>query len=117
MKRDKDMTVLVIGRIDGKKRLASIMDKKEALKILKNKNFKKIEDNLWIDRGGQEFYITLPTDHAPGKEKNGMIYTVFPKDESYPPQDFPTYAEAEEYGDERFGEDGYVIESVKGEVV
>lgn len=44
-----------------------------------------------------------------------MIYTVFPKDPDRLPQDFPTYEEAEEWGDEM--EEEYVIESTEGECV
>lgn len=50
-----------------------------------------------------------------------MIYTVFPKNYEkeyeccYLPQDFPTYREAKEYGEE-LGYD-YDIESVEGECV
>lgn len=42
-----------------------------------------------------------------------MIYTVFPKDGSRVPQDFPTYEGAKAYGDEY--EDEYTIESTIGE--
>ena len=41
-----------------------------------------------------------------------MIYTVFQND--YSPQDFPTYEEAKEYGNEEFGPEGYVIEATSG---
>lgn len=43
-----------------------------------------------------------------------MIYTVFPHENDYLPQDFPTYEEAEEYGNEEFGPEGYVIELTSG---
>lgn len=43
-----------------------------------------------------------------------MIYTVFPKDNGKMPQDFPTYPDAKEYGDEEFGEGNYTIEAVEG---
>lgn len=46
-----------------------------------------------------------------------MIYTVFPKDDAYLPQDFSTYKEAEEYGNEEFGEAGYEIQSTDGRCV
>lgn len=46
-----------------------------------------------------------------------MIYTVFPKDEHYMPQDFPTYSEAKTYGDEFIEKEQYVIESTDGECV
>lgn len=46
-----------------------------------------------------------------------MIYTVFPKIEGELPQDFSTYSDAKEYGDEEFGRGNYEIESTKGEVV
>lgn len=46
-----------------------------------------------------------------------MIHTVFPKDENEMPQDFPTYEEAKEYGDEEFGENGYTIETTDGDCV
>lgn len=46
-----------------------------------------------------------------------MIYTVFPNDESYPPQDFPTYKDAEDYGNEEFGKGRYAISSTSGECV
>lgn len=48
-----------------------------------------------------------------------MIYTVFPKDEQYLPQDFPTYAQAYEYAEELKHETGcgYVIQKTTGEVV
>ncbi len=46
-----------------------------------------------------------------------MIHTVFPKDENEIPQDFPTYAEAKEYGDEEFGENGYTIEPTDGDCI
>lgn len=45
-----------------------------------------------------------------------MIYTVFPNDPDRLPQDFPTYEEAKEYGDE-YEPDGYEIESTTGECV
>ena len=45
-----------------------------------------------------------------------MIYTVFPNDPDRLPQDFPTYEEAKEYGDE-CEPDGYKIESTTGECV
>lgn len=45
-----------------------------------------------------------------------MIYTVFPKDEDRMPQDFSTYKEAKEYGDE-YENGEYVIASTDGEVV
>lgn len=44
-----------------------------------------------------------------------MIYTVFPKEEGEMPQDFPTYSDAQEYGDEEFGRGNYTIESTTGE--
>ena len=44
-----------------------------------------------------------------------MIYTVFPKDPARLPQDFPTYKEAKDYGEEF--EDEYTIESTTGECV
>lgn len=37
--------------------------------------------------------------------------TVFPNDLDEMPQDFESYAEAKEYGDEMFGESNYTIES------
>ncbi len=46
-----------------------------------------------------------------------MIYTVFPKDESEMPQDFPSYKEAKEYGDEWLGEGNYENESTEGECI
>lgn len=46
-----------------------------------------------------------------------MIYTVFPKQEGEMPQDFPTYSDAQEYGDEEFGRGNYTIESTTGECV
>lgn len=45
-----------------------------------------------------------------------MIYTVFPNDPDRLPQDFPTYKEAKEYGDEN-EPSGYIIESVPGKCV
>lgn len=44
-----------------------------------------------------------------------MIFTVFPKDDSYLPQDFGTIEEAEEYASELDCES--TIESTKGEPV
>lgn len=41
---------------------------------------------------------------------NGFC-TVFPNDLDEMPQDFESYAEAKEYGDEMFGESNYTIES------
>lgn len=46
-----------------------------------------------------------------------MIYTVFPKDEGEMPQDFPTYSDAKEYGDEEFGEGNYTIEPTEDECI
>jgi hypothetical protein len=46
-----------------------------------------------------------------------MKYTVFPKQEGEMPQDFPTYLDAQEYGDEEFGRGNYTIESTTGECV
>ena len=40
-----------------------------------------------------------------------MIYTVFPNDPDEMPQDFETKQEAVEYGNERFGQGEYTIES------
>lgn len=37
--------------------------------------------------------------------------TVFPDDSDEMPQDFPSYEEAMEYGDEIFGKGNYTIES------
>lgn len=37
--------------------------------------------------------------------------TVFPNDPEEMPQDFPTFEEAQEYGDEMFGAGNYRIES------
>ena len=44
-----------------------------------------------------------------------MVYTVFPADPERMPQDFPTYWQAEEYGDAY--EDEYTIESTTGECI
>lgn len=46
-----------------------------------------------------------------------MIYTVFPKEEGEMPQDFPTYSDAQEHGDEEFGRGNNTIESTTGECV
>lgn len=46
-----------------------------------------------------------------------MIYTVFPKDNDKMPQDFSSYSDAKEYGDDEFGEGNYTVESVEGECV
>lgn len=48
-----------------------------------------------------------------------MIYTVFPDSEFRLPADFPTYEEAEEYGEELKAdyEIDYTIESTTGECV
>lgn len=40
-----------------------------------------------------------------------LFYTVFPNDENEMPQDFPSYEEAKEYGNEMFGEGNYSIEA------
>lgn len=40
-----------------------------------------------------------------------IIYTVFPNDTDEVPQDFETKWEAYEYGNERFGEGNFVVES------
>ena len=45
-----------------------------------------------------------------------MIYTVFPKDETEMPQDFPSYKDAKDYGDSEFRAGNYEIQSTKGEV-
>lgn len=42
-------------------------------------------------------------------EQGDDIYTVFPNDQTRLPQDFPTYAEAKQYGDEN-EPGGYTIE-------
>lgn len=39
------------------------------------------------------------------------FYTVFPKDPKEMPHDSQTWEEAKEYGDERFGEGNYTIET------
>lgn len=44
-----------------------------------------------------------------------MIYTVFPHDENSLLQDFQTYADAQEYGNEAFGPNQYEIEVTSGE--
>ncbi len=46
-----------------------------------------------------------------GRKMNDWFCTVFPNDENELPQDFPTYEEAKEYGDEKFGIGNYTIES------
>lgn len=51
-----------------------------------------------------------------GQGTSGMIpeerfCTIFPHDPDEMPQDFPTYKEAIEYGNEIFGEGNYEIES------
>jgi hypothetical protein len=46
--------------------------------------------------------------------RHEMIYTVFPKDSSEMPQDFPTYQEAAEYAADLDCES--VIESTDGEI-
>lgn len=42
---------------------------------------------------------------------SGLFYTVFPNDKNEMPQDFSSYKEAEEYGNEEFGVGNYTIES------
>lgn len=42
---------------------------------------------------------------------NEWFCTVFPNGSDEMPQDFESYAEAKEYGDEMFGESNYTIES------
>lgn len=37
-------------------------------------------------------------------------YTVFPDDPDEMPQEFESYCDAEEYGNERFGKGNYIIE-------
>ena len=39
-----------------------------------------------------------------------VIWTLFPNDESEMPQDFYSWYEAKQYGDEMFGEGNYTIE-------
>ena len=53
---------------------------------------------------------------------NEWFCTVFPNDLDEMPQDFESYAEAKEYGDEMFGESNYTIEArrlreQKGELI
>lgn len=43
-------------------------------------------------------------------EGTGRFWTVFPLDEGEMPQDFPSWLEAKDYGDETFGEGNYTIE-------
>ena len=45
------------------------------------------------------------------KKMNEWFCTVFPNDLDEMPQDFESYVEAKEYGDEMFGEGDYTIES------
>lgn len=47
-----------------------------------------------------------------GVWKNGFV-TLFPKEEykNELPQDFPTWKEAEEYGNKQFGKGNYTIET------
>lgn len=42
---------------------------------------------------------------------NEWFCTVFPNDNDELPQDFESYAEANEYGVEMFGEGNYTVES------
>ena len=56
------------------------------------------------------------------RKMNEWFCTVFPNDLDEMPQDFESYAEAKEYGDEMFGESNYTIESrrlreQKGELI
>ena len=44
-------------------------------------------------------------------DENKPFVTVFPKDPEEMPQDFNSREEAKEYGDEKFGEGNYTIES------
>ena len=44
-------------------------------------------------------------------ENERMVCTVFPNDLDEMPQDFESYVEAKEYGDEMFGVGEYTIES------
>lgn len=46
-----------------------------------------------------------------------MIYTVFSNDPDRLPQDFATYEEAKDYGDEWESASGYTIESCDGDIV
>lgn len=49
-----------------------------------------------------------------------MIYTTFPMHPVYctdVPQDFETYEEAKEYGDETWGAGNYTIEETEGNCV
>ena len=43
-----------------------------------------------------------------------MIYTVFPKDPAELPQDFPTWAAADDYGKGEYGPGEYEIQSTTG---
>ena len=52
---------------------------------------------------------------SPAESEDKMIYTVFPKDSTELPQDFPTYQEAQEYAESLDCES--VIESTTGECV
>jgi hypothetical protein len=38
------------------------------------------------------------------------FWTLFPSDETEPPQDFDSWYEAKKYGDEMYGEGNYTIE-------
>ena len=44
-------------------------------------------------------------------EGNECFCTVFPNDSDEMAQDFPSFSEAKEYGDEMFGAGNYTIES------
>lgn len=65
--------------------------------------------------------LKIPSPQGKGEKEKDMIYTVFPKNYDkedewcYLPQDFPTYKEAVEYGEEL--DCDYGIESVEGECV
>ena len=44
-------------------------------------------------------------------QENDWFCTVFPNDPDEMPQDFSSYEEAEEYGENKFGKGAYTIES------
>ena len=55
--------------------------------------------------------IKCPVGNETFERRERMVCTVFPNDLDEMPQDFESYAEAKEYGDEMFGESNYTIES------
>lgn len=64
-----------------------------------------------VDNKGRRWKCMRDASITPQRRVNAHVVDA---NDDYLPQDFPTYEEAKEYGNEEFGPEGYVIESTSG---